>query len=219
MPYVRLKSIKNISVHGQRRVFHPGDTVEVGRRTAEQWILDGSAEDPYGQVGPSVYETVGLGSFGIVIRAEQGSVSENELPDLEVVYGEPQLPFEYTFIWDPTLQLKIQLLNYGWLRISEENQPRERWEMAAGLISLEKTAADVGSERDREQTERLIGDLRLPVYESRQLWVRKTEDSEKVISDFAKHLEHGVTEYHAFLRALYKNRCMLCTLPFDWTSR
>lgn len=222
MPYVLLKQIKNITEHGQLRTYHPGDTVKVGKQTAIRWVLDGSAEDTFAQVGPAAHK-LDYGEFGILIRSEPDSVSKDALGktmlEVPVEFGGVSVPFEHTFLWNPVNPISERLLNYGWLRISKDNPPNERWEMAANLVSLEATIDQFGTEEDCYQTEKLIGDLRLPVYRPSALWIRKCENSEKVIEEFKVQLEAGAEEHHAFLRALYTKRAMLCTLPQDWTRR
>lgn len=225
MPYVKIKEIKRIRQGGQLQTYHPGDTVEVGKQTALSWILDGSASDPFEQVGPAAYErdNVEFGEYGIHILDSEGSVSptyfDRVMEAVPVSYGEPDIPYEHTFLWNPLVPVSPQLLNYGWLRISKDNPPQERWEMAATLLRIELTAADVGTAEEKQGTEKLIGDLRLPVYESGLLWIRQCPNSQKVIRSYAKYLDKGVHRYHAFLRALYSERAMLCTLPLDWTRR
>lgn len=227
MPYVKLTQAKNIRQAGTLKHFLPGDTVKVGRQTAVEWILDGSAEDPYGQVGPPLLDEkqkVQKG-FGIVIRSEPEGPQVRRLQHfgklekaLRVTYGPPQVPFKYTCIWRPDRQLTPQLLNYGYLRIVETEDPNSSWDMAAQLKSLTMLARDFGEEEEQDKTKKVIGDLRLPVYDSRLLWVRQTGASLRVIEAWAEELEKGADEYHAFLRALYSKRALLCTLPVDWTE-
>jgi len=227
VPYVKLTCIKHIRRGGVLKKYLPGDTIEVGRQTAVEWILDGSAEDPYGQVGPPLLDEKQRPKkgFGLVIRTEPDNTTVKRMQNfgkleksLRVTYAPPHVPFRYTCIWRPDRTLTPQLLNYGFLRIVETEDPSEGWDLAAQLKSLNTMARDFGSDEEKEKTEKVIGDLRLPVYDSCLIWARRSEAAIRVIEAWAEELEKGADEYHAFLRALYSQKAALCTLPVDWAS-
>lgn len=224
MPWIKLRRPKQIRSGGVTVSHRPGDSVLVGRQTALEWILDGSAEDPFGQVGPPV-QNVGPkdDKYGLVIRGSEKDTNLSGLGDLvkrvKVSYGLPAIPYDHTCIWRPDHAVSSQLMNYGFLRIAAGNKPPEAWQLAAGLLSVDKTAADVGSEGEKSKTLKVIGDLRLPVYDTGVIWARNCPAAQAVIEAWAAELESGADEYHAFLRALYTKRAMICTLPMDWTSR
>lgn len=218
MPWVTLRAIKNLRDKGISKTYHPGDSVQVGRQAAMEWILDGSAVDPFGQMGPPLETTGEIDpNYGVRIRCNEGQMSMEALAGLkervEISYGPPAVPYQFTFIWRPDKVISPQLMNYGFLRIMES------WEMAACLISSKKMARNFGLEEEQRETDKVIGDLRLPVYESRMIWARQGTAAEAVIEDWARQLEEGADEYHAFLRALYTKRAMLCTMPYDWKNR
>jgi len=217
MPWVTLTRTKHIRWAGTTTTYRPGDSVNVGKQTAIEWILDGSALDPFGQVGPPVIPEGGPGGrFGVRVRSERGSNAEERLGAIasrvSISYGLPAIPYELTLIWRPDKQVSERLVNYGYVTVMDT------WEMAASLVSIDKLARDVGSKEERSKTEQVIGDLRLPVYETRAIWARKCPAAEAVIAEWARELAEGADERHAFLRALYTKRAMLCTLPHDWLS-
>lgn len=225
MPYVVLRVIKRISDHGKMVTYHPGDSINVGKQTAEEWILDGSAYDPYGQVVNEKYTAsiAEKGSqYGVRLLEEEGSVADSALSGLvgkmQVSYGPPECPYPYTFIWKTNKPVSMQLVRYGFLRIDLENPPEESWEMAAMLVGLDKELSDVpADERTRKASLEIIGDLGVPVYEPRAIWCRDTDNVKKLLTEFSEQLDSGVQGHHAFMRALYKNPVSLCTLPKDWT--
>jgi len=217
MAWIILNSIKQIRVAGVSVVYHPGDAVEVGKQTAIEWILEGSAEDPFGQVGPSaVPAKPGDTEFGIHVRAPESSVNATVLGEISlrvpISYGPVAAPYLNTFLWEPSKVVSPRLLNYGFLRTVSG-----KWDLASSLFSYKALADQVGSEEDREGTKALIGDIRLPVYDSRLVWVRQTAASRAFLETWHKELEKGTGEFHSFLRALYTARPMICTLPMDWT--
>ena len=88
--------------------------------------------------------------------------------------------------------------------------------MLGMLASDTMLARDIGSDEERAKTEELIGDLRLPVYDTNLLWVRQTPATGYVMRMWANELAHGADEQHSFLRAIYSTRILLCTLPPQW---
>jgi len=217
MPWVTLRETKDVRRGGVLRNYLPGDSVEVGRQTAIEWILDGSAEDPFGQIGPPLNYNQRSKEYGIRIRGHEGQEDLTPLGDMahrvELSYGPPAVPYKYTFIWKPGKIVSSKLINYGFVRILDG------WEMAAALVSLKCLAGDIGTADEQALTKRTIGDLRLPVYESRLLWARKCPAAMAVVEEWARELEKGADEFHSFLRALYTQRAMISTLPVDWVHR
>lgn len=225
MPWITLKAIKNIRRAGELHVYYPGDSVQVGRQTALEWLLDGSAEDPYAQVGPPIIVPSSPGDpseYGIRILAEEGSVALDDLgpyaESLPISYGLPELTHKYTCIWMPTKRITSIILSYGFLRVTQGDSAEEAWELAAMLKSLDRTAEDEGSKYEQALTLKVVGDLRFPVYDARLVWARKTKSATEVIQQWHDELDSGADLCHSFLRALYTQRAMLCTLPMDWTN-
>lgn len=163
-------------------------------------------------------EVQDLDRCGVVVRAD-------EMPDvafgmLRHALGELALPYDYTILWEPSLPITIQALEMGLMRLSgAELASEDSWEALATLISLSTLAGDVGSPEEQEKTKEAIGDLRLPVYDTRLLWIRKTPATEGLIEAWAAELAEGADEQHAFLRALYASRIMMCTLPPGWQDK
>lgn len=226
MPWVVLNTIKRVRERGRLVTYHPGDSIEVGKQTAQEWILDGSAYDPYGQVIQDKYTTSVASKdkqYGVrVVGSEDnlvGGALGGLIDNLQVSYGEPECTYPYTFIWGPTKAVSMQLLNYGWLRISEDNPIEERWEMAAMLVGIDKTLEGVpADDQTKQESLKVIGDLNVPVYEPRALWCRKTAKVDALLRDFSALLQLGVQPHHAFMRALYQHSLGICTLPKDWSA-
>lgn len=218
MPYIRLKRVKHIRVAGVQECYHPGDWVEVGKQTALLWLNDGSAEIP----GPDaskmevVKELIGTGC-GVRMRHEGSAASleqsfGNCLRALKFSLGSIALPYQYTMLWDPSAGVTPQQVLIGFSQITAEEKGQLTWEMVARLTGSH-LARDTGSEAERAKTKALIGDLRVPVYDTRILWVRKTKKTEELIERWATAIKEGENEAHAFLRALYTEGILLCTLP------
>ena len=136
--------------------------------------------------------------------------------ELPLTYGGLGLPYPSTLIWTPGVQVSPGAVWRGFARLHDTRDMGEPWEILAVLIAGEKLARDVGSATERKKTEAAVGDLRLPVYDTGVLWVRKTPVTERLVARWGVEVEGGADESHAFLRALYGERAMLCTLPAGW---
>lgn len=218
MPYIRLKRVKHIRTAGVQQCYYPGDWVEVGKQTALLWLSDGSAEIP----GPdaSKMEVVKelLGS-GCGVRVRQKHLPSqlkrgfgNCAKSLEFSSGPLALPYRYTMLWHPSVSVTPQLVLIGFSQIASVGSDRLSWEMVARLKST-KLARDIGSKEEQAQTKTVVGDLRIPVYDTKVLWIRKTPKTEELIRRWAAAIEAGEDEAHAFLRVLYTGGVLLCTLP------
>lgn len=213
---------KQIRKGGVTKTYRQGESVEVGRQTALRWLLDGSAADQYGQIGPTgAAAKFDPEEFGVRIRKSSGQANLAFLGKLteqvSVSYGPPDLAAEFMFIWRPDLVIFERVISYGLLKM-QLGAEESSWEMAAPLLNLELLAKDVGTAEDKAKTLKVIGDLRFPVYDSRAVWARKCPAAYKVIEAWKADLAEGGGEYHSFIRALYTKRAMLCTLPANWTG-
>lgn len=196
--------------------YHPGDWIEVKKKRAKKLLASGKAEIPRQDI---MSDVAGFNECGILIRGEEQELLFDSR--IEVSFGEISLPYEnVTVLLKPNYYITWKAIEAGLLRITNfEDTDAEPWEMMAMLFDNNVTADDVGTEDERAKTKELIGDLRLPVYDTDILWVRKTDSTEAVIDRWVKELETSNDEKHSFLRALYAERAMMLTLPSGWSSQ
>lgn len=200
---------------GRQEQALPGDWIQIGKHQARAWLVQGVVEIPEPHRRAEIQD---LDRGGVVVRAD-------EMPDvafglLRHALGKPSLPYDYTILWEPSLPVTIQALEMGLMRLSgAELAPKDSWEALATLVSLTLLASDVGSPGEQCKTEEVVGDLRLPVYDTRLLWIRKTPATENLIAMWASELAKGSDEQHSFLRSLYSSRIMMCTLPPGWQDK
>jgi hypothetical protein len=218
MPYVRLKAVKHIRRAGVQTTYHKGDWVNVGKQSALVWLADDTAEIP--GPDPTKMEVVkkllgpgcGVRVLGKGVEPGAGQGFGNCLKALKFSSGPRALPYRYTMIWSPTVGVTPQQVLIGFSQIVSRKKGSLSWEMVARLAGTQ-LARDVGTSAEQSKTEALIGDLRIPIYDTRVLWVRKTKKTEKLINQWAAAIGAGEDEAHAFLRALYTAGVLLCTLP------
>jgi hypothetical protein len=90
--------------------------------------------------------------------------------------------------------------------------------MAAPLLSKKTVAGEIGDKKDQHETRELIGSLRLPVYDPRVVWARKNDATEKTILEYRESVNQGVNRFHAFLRSIFNQRVLICTMPENWSA-
>ena len=105
----------------------------------------------------------------------------------------------------------------GFLRI-EAHDGYDAFEMAAQLKSGYPLAESAGTPEERALTLATLGDLRIPLYDTSLLWVRRTEATLDLIGAWTEELKAGADRDQAFLRALYTRRVLLATLPPEWVG-
>lgn len=122
------------------------------------------------------------------------------------------LPFERTLMWDPKAVLRLDLVPAG-LRFLD------RWQVAAPLWSYTELARDIGTENQRELTAAVIRDLRVPVYDTRVLFLRKCPDSDQLLSVWRDEQKEPDGDLRlSFLRALYRVKPLVLALPTTWIN-
>lgn len=210
----------------------PGEWVNVGKHQARQWLASGQAVIPkpatrakveeYGLCGVRVrVPLVASADWGAQIDEDTDKAAFGDLADkLTFTWGEPAITHDYTIIWKPPAPVIPAAAKVGLARLhSFEGTDAEPWEMLAMLASETKWANGFGSREERDKTEAAIGDLRVPVYNTALLWVRRTERTEAVVARWVAELREGADERHAFLRALYAERVLMCTVNMDWQRK
>jgi len=207
---------------GTLTTYHRGDWFKVGKQRAIELIESDQAELPEeAESQRALIEP--LEDCGIYLRAGSIQDAREALEGLKLdvteYSGALRLPYERTLIWTALRPLTRKQIALGFARV-EDTGTYASWEVAAMLRAGEMLASQIGEPPEQRKTQQAIGDLRLPVYDTGALWVRKTPDTEALIAAWDAELRAGSEcEEHAFLRALYQNRVLLCSLPAGWLGR
>jgi hypothetical protein len=80
-------------------------------------------------------------------------------------------------------------------------------------------AATVGTDEDRAKVKAVIRDLRVPLYDTRLIFARKTETTIRLFKEYNTELSNGMDDKLAFLLALYRVKPFLLPVPLTWTGR
>jgi hypothetical protein len=94
----------------------------------------------------------------------------------------------------------------------------DTFDLAVPLFSYTELACHVGDDLDRAITQEVVHDLRVPLYDTRMIFLRKSQETEILIKRFESERESGKDIRLAFLRALYKTPLTVLALPITWTN-
>ncbi len=207
--WVRLKTIQNIDRHGKNIIYHPGDWVDVGKQTALLWLSRGDAEIPSYRK-----EQFKQGEAGVIIRGVEDATSfqprfDQSKLNLTLITGEPYIAFDKTMIWHPNVTLRPELIGAGFSFL-------DTWEIAAPLYSYDELAVHIGNEVERERTKAVIHDLRTPVYDTRLIFVKHCETTQRLFKLWLDENESGDDERLTFMRAYYMIKPLMLALPVTW---
>ena len=210
--WVKLKNNQNIVRKGRMTHYKKGDWVSVGRQTAEEWIAGGCAIsiDPE-KLAEGVHAT-----SGIVVR---GGVDKDWRKRLEDIKGshlafvdhdwEPELPFTETLIWQTSLDLRLDLLLTGFMLL-------KTWQVVVPLYDYTTLAANIGTQAERDATEAIIRDLRVPVRDTRLVYARRSDTTRELMTVWGEALKTCPNEQLAFMQALYTVKPIVCDVPATW---
>ena len=202
--WVQLLTVKQIEVRGKPTTYYPGDWVEVGKHDAMRWVAAceaRAAEEEVAHLVPGA---------GIVARFHTDLVGYLTQQGYSALIGDPQLAYPRTLIWEPSLTLRLELLPVGFHLL-------DRWEVAVPLTDYAVLAAHIGEEDERAKTQAVIRDLRVPVYDTRLLFIKQCQAGRDLLDAWNVERCAG-DERLAFLRALYAVQPLVCALPCTWVN-
>lgn len=209
--WVRARTnLSRYDMDGAYRTYHPGDWFEC-RNQELRALLERRAVDTTAAV---IREEFAFEDAAVLVLA--GHVPDG-LDDygITVHHGDRlALPAERVLLWTGA-NLTAEAVALGLARL-EATPDTLGWEMVAMLKGARLLARNVGTQGERDRTLAVVGTLELPVYDTDAIWVRRTDATEEVIQLWQDELDAGADPAHAFLRAIYTRRVLLCTLPADW---
>ncbi len=209
--------LTRVTEDAQRVTYQPGDWFEC--RNVELLTLQASGKI---RTVPEILRAMfDFTHTEILWRGPQqraGTMSEYGIH--ERVALEPadlRLEQRYTLIARPGAVITPNSAALGFLRI-EERAGYDAWEGAGCLMAGLRLANTYGSAEEQAHTLAALGDLRVPLYDTKLLWMRKTDATENLLAAWSEELADGADEAHAFARALYARRVLWFTLPPDWVG-
>lgn len=197
---------------GVRETFQPGDWLQVQPRDLLRYQAEGKIKTP----GDILKATFDFSHAGVLRLGNTPILPLGDFGLQQEAGDYPALPWEYTLI-TARMAVNVQNAALGFLRV-EERTGYDAWELAAQLKSGYPLAESAGTPEERALTLATLGDLRIPLYDTSLLWVRRTEATLDLIGAWTEELKAGADRDQAFLRALYTRRVLLATLPPEWVG-
>ena len=212
--WVQLKTPKVVFEGGTGTRYLAGDWVETGKMQAKQWLADGSAIVPRSDIKKEIIAD--LDNCGIVVYEGNASqvckIVQKHFPNLTVCGSDLRLKFPQTLLYDSSCPLRLDLSVVGFHRLTTG------WQIAAPLWNYKQLARDVGNDEERARTKRIIHDLRVPLYDTRLVYVRRCPQTQAFLELWKSERLQGDDKL-AFMRALYQSRLTMCALPTTWKGR
>jgi hypothetical protein len=207
--WVKLRAPKHIDIEGVQRSYHPGDWVNVGRQSAMAWLNDHTAELP-SLASRQQLDMDFSGCRAVLALGDKDTARRvaDLLPRLRVCHNmEEAEGYERLVLAKPSATTRVDLwpAGFDWLTT---------WEVLAPLMADYKTAADLGV--GGERTLAVIGDLRVPAYDDRLVFLRRGQAAEDLLSLWREEEQYGPAL--ALTRALYRAKPLLLALPPTWLS-
>lgn len=209
--WIKLLTVYTLEVNGTARHLKPGDWADIGRGAALRLISEGIAVSPrpLSELLPA-----GVGAWVSSESMHQPYVAE--LGAADILYrmwdGKPRAPFPRCVFLRGSVPLRLALLPVGLTLLA-------KWELVAPLYSYDVLASKIGSEEDRDRTKSIIHDLRVPVYDTRLLFMRRSKNIECLMTYWHEEMQHGGDERLAFMRALYLSKPQILAVPTTWTDQ
>jgi hypothetical protein len=177
----------------------------MGRQQAREYLV----KDQIEILKTNVLQTVqDLSNCAILLQealAEPGlSLLHQKYPGVPVQLHTGVYPNYARFLlWNPKAVLDRNLIAVGFSLL-------DHWQIAVPLYNYKVLAEHVGTPEDRERVKEIIHDLRVPIYDTRVMFVRQCAETR----DLFERWDYG-TELD-FLVALYQTRPVINALPPTW---
>lgn len=203
--WVKVKAIVRIDEGGQTVTKYPGDWAEMGKQQARESL----SKDLIEILKPAVLKSVqDLHDCAILLRGvlpePRLGVFTAQFPGVPIQSYDGEFPEHSRFLlWNPAAELKHELILLGFGLL-------DNWQLAAPVFDYGVLAESIGTAAERKKTKAVIHDLRVPVYDTRVLFVRQCRETR----DLLNRWQHG--SELKFLRSLYKSRPIVNALPPTW---
>ncbi len=207
--WVRLKTIQHIERQGKNITYHPGDWVDLGKQQAMLLMSRNDAEIPSYRK-----EQFKQGEAGVIIRGVsdvtpfQTRFDQSKL-NLTLIMGDPYIAFDKTMIYSPEATLRPELIGAGFSFL-------DTWEIAMPLYSYDELAVHIGDEKAQARTKAVVHDLRIPLFDTRLIFVKHCETTQRLFKLWLDENESGDDERLCFMRAYYMVKPLMLALPISW---
>ena len=209
---VRARTILYASdTDGRQRAFQPGEVVYVGKQIAKRWIAERRADalpPPPGVDDMAFSCGVMVSEEGMASVASVQHALAGVYPELKVA-GAQTLNFSKTLLLSKDVYPRPAIVGLGFKLL-------DTWQAVVPLLSYETLACDVGTGSEREKTKQVVRDLRVPLYDTRFIFMRRCSTTLALLATWQVEMSDGGNAHLAFLRAVYQVKPALCAGPTTW---
>jgi len=207
--WIQLARPKRISLQGVSKDYYPGDWVAVGKQMAQAWIAAGDAVVPFPQ---AMTAEEPAGTAGVMVFNGQASYEADVgVPFLWGKDAKRELLWEKTIWWDMAAPVQRHFFAIGFKFL-------DKWQVACPLWDYRELASGEGTEAERERTRAVIRELRVPMYDTRLLFMRRCHETRTLVELWDAE-SNGQLDKLSFLRALYQVKPLTLALPVTWTAQ
>jgi len=180
-----------IEINGYIRTYQAGDKVNIGKQYARQ--------------------LAGQDRVKLPDHVANRELPEQDLPvQISMMRPAPGIrKHPATLVWNGRVPLPYE-------RIAEGFKLLETWEIAVPMFSYTTLASNIGTDEDREKTQAVVRDLRVPVYETGLMFLRHSDATEQLMRCWEDEEIPDGDPRLAFLRAVYQIKPLILALPVDW---
>ena len=208
--WIQLTQPKSVETNGIRINYKAGDWVEVGKQTAASWIQQGIAKrSDFSLASEYIDMTSGI----VVVNSKNHQLINNikqDLPGIDISESnKPEMLFSENMIWSNAVKIKRENVIIGFKLL-------DKWQVATPLYSYDKLAVHLVSDKDKDYCLSVLHDLRVPVYNTNLLFIRRCEQTQELINQWNQEQELIDNPHLAFHIAYYKTKVLLNALPVSW---
>lgn len=209
--WVRLKQDRRLETNGVNKDYKKGDWIEVGKQTANQWIIQGIADRPGYDVSKEYVDyTAGIVTVGSVNQNLLNNIRQ-DIPGIELTHSDDYYMFySENMIWNNGVNIRRENLFVGFKLL-------KNWQLAVPLHSYDDLAIHQTMTKDEKSyIKAAIKELRVPIYNTDLMFVRRCDETQELFNQW--EIEKTIIENNSlsFHVAMYKTNPVLCALPVNW---
>jgi len=209
--WVRLLQPRRIETNGVNKDFKKGDWIEVGKQTANQWIIQGIADRPGYDVSKEYVDyTAGIITVGGINQNLLTNIKQ-DIPGIELTHSDDyHMFYSENMIWNNGVNIRRENLFVGFKLL-------KNWQLAVPLHSYDDLAVHQTMTKDEKiYLKSAIKELRVPIYNTDLMFIRRCDETQALFNQW--EIEKTIIENNSlsFHVAMYKTVPVICSLPVNW---
>jgi len=211
--WVRLLQERRHEINGIVKHFKKGDWIEVGKQTANTWIVQGIADRPGYDVSKEYIDlTAGIVTVGSVNQSLLNNIKQ-DIPGIEYTHSDNyQMIYSENMLWNNGINIRRENLFVGFKLL-------KNWQLAIPLYSYDDLACHQKmTDKEKEYLKSVILDLRVPIYNTDLMFIRRCDETQELLKQWELEKQQISNDSLSFHVAMFKTKPVLCALPTNWVS-